>query len=460
MRIIEFRAENIKNLKVVEIRPGNDAVILTGRNGAGKSAVLDAVFMALTGKKLAQPIREGESKAEISVDLGEYKIKRVFTAKGERLELMSAEGAVFKTPQTMLDKILGKLSFDPLAFAGMAQAPQRALLAELVGLDFAALNKEREALYNERTIKNREIKGGDPASYRKDPNAPLPLESLVGNMEKPAKDTPRQEISMAEELTKVGEIEKARQSYLDNCAAIRTTNEAALKKRAEAVDDVTERIDTEKNTAALLTEEIEQLKATLAQKTKNLTNAENNIEAFERELESLAIPVKQYELPPETITAEQIATARKSLIEIEEKNKAIRKAVEFDKAIESLEAAKKEVAKLEEDMMRIDLNKQNKIKGAKFPIDGLGMTDEFVTYQGMPFSQLSTGGQIRVSTAVAMALNPTLKIILVREGSLLDSDGLKAIIEIAKEKDYQLWIEKVGEDKNVGIYLEDGEIKT
>ena len=399
--------------------------------------------MALTGKKLEQPIREGESKAEITVDLGEYRIKKVFTAKGERLELMSAEGAVFKTPQTMLDKILGKLSFDPLAFAGMAHAPQRALLAELVGLDFSVLNKEREALYNERTIKNREIKGGDPTSYRKDPNAPLPLESLVGSMEKPAKDTPRQEISMAEELAKVEALEAKVKTFQDY-----------EKKRDELTD---ERSRLERKTELIQTEII-RLEDQVSEIVKEIMSYQEDRVSTCNEISKISEAIQALPVPEE-ISQDLIAETRKGLLEVEEKNKAIRKALEFDKAIESLEAAKKEVARLEEGMMRIDLEKQNKIKGAKFPIDDLGMTDEFVTYQGMPFSQLSTGGQIRVSTAVAMALNPTLKIILVREGSLLDSDGLKAIIEIAKEKDYQLWIEKVGEDKNVGIYLEEGEIK-
>jgi len=459
MKILEFRAENIKNLKVVEITPGNNAVILTGRNGAGKSAVLDSILMCLTGKKIDEPIRNGEARAEINIDLGEYKIRRIFTAKGERLELISTEGAVFKTPQALLDKILGKLTFDPLAFAGMPQKQQRELLASLVGLDFNEVNKQREALYNERTIRNREIKGGDPTSYRKDPNAPLPLESLVGSMEKPAEGTPRQEISMAEELDKVGKLEKERQSYLDHCAAIRTTNETALKERAEAVDDATDRIDTEKATIRVLNEEIAQLKAEFEQKIKDLEDTGKNIEAFERERELLAIPVKQYELPPETITADQVAVARRSLVDIEEKNKAIRKAVEFDKAIEKLEAASKEVVRLEADMAQIDLEKQRRLNEAAFPIEGLGMTDEYVTFQGKPFSQLSTGEQVRVSTAVAMALNPTLKIVLIREGSLLDKDGMKAITDIAKEKDYQLWVERVTDEKGVGIYLEAGEVK-
>ena len=58
-----------------------------------------------------------------------------------------------------------------------------------------------------------------------------------------------------------------------------------------------------------------------------------------------------------------------------------------------------------------------------------------------------------------MALNPALKIILIKDGSLLDEEGIKTVTEIAKGKDYQLWIECVKDSPGCGIYIEDGEIK-
>jgi chromosome segregation ATPase len=255
-------------------------------------------------------------------------------------------------------------------------------------------------------------------------------------MEKPAQGTPRQEISMAEELAKVEALEeKAR------------THQKFIEQRdtlCETITDNGKRIEAKQAEIKELQEQIKSIE-------REINNIHEDNAKITGQIDTM--------IAPEEIKPEQIIEARKGLLAIEEKNKAIRRALEFDKAIESLEAAKKEVARLEEGMMKIDLEKQNKIKSAKFPIDGLGMTDEFVTYQSMPFSQLSTGEQIRVSTAVAMSLNPTLKIILVREGSLLDKEGRKEMIKIAKERDYQLWLECVSDDKGVGIYLEDGAIK-
>jgi energy-coupling factor transporter ATP-binding protein EcfA2 len=435
VKILELRTENIKNLKVIEIRP-DGAVILEGKNGAGKSAVLDSIFLALTGKKIEQPIRNGETRAEINVDLGEYRIRRIFTEKADRLEVLSKEGAAFKSPQTLLNSLFGDITFDPLAFANMKEKPQRELLAELVGLDFTELDAKRLDLYNERTIKNREIKGGDSGQYRDDSKAPLPLESLISKMEVPAPGTPRVEISLAEEISKVETLEDAAKKYKD------------FQEEQEATEkDIADNDSAIANNKKLIEE--------LRQQIEDLEGIIENQVNKNKDLRS----IKASTIAPMEVTDDQISNARASLRDIEEKNIAIRKAVEYDKKQAELKNAKEVIVKLESDMIKIDLEKDQKIKAAKFPIEGLGITDACVIYNGKPFSQLSTGEQIRVSTAIAMVLNSELKIILIREGSLLDTEGLKMIIEIAKDKDYQLWIERVADNQQIGIYLEDGEIK-
>jgi DNA repair exonuclease SbcCD ATPase subunit len=460
MKIIELRAENIKNLKAIEIHPNGDSVILEGKNGAGKSAVLDSIFMALTGKKIEQPIRNGEGHAEINVDLGEIRVKKTFTAKGEYLQVTSAEGASFKSPQGMLDKLLGQLSFDPLHFASTDSKTQRTMLAALVGLDFTELNKKRLELYNERTIKNREIKGGDPTKYRPDPLAPLPLESLVSAMEKPASDTPRQEISISDELAKVQGKEDLLRAYIDECSKIDLSNGRLDEARKNKIEALTNQIESDNTEINRLATEIEEMKKALNAKIEALESANLHLTRLSNDLDNAkAKEVIHQEYPSEPITEKEIAESRGALKEIEEKNKSIRKAIEYDKKMAELDAAKVVIQHLEDAMMKIDLEKENRVKSATFPIEGLGLTDEYVTFNGKPFSQLSTGEQIRVSTAVAMALNPQLKIILVREGSLLDEAGLGAITELAKEKEYQLWIERVSDKKQVGIYLEDGTIQ-
>lgn len=439
MKIVELRTENIKNLKAIEITP-DGSVILEGKNGAGKSAVLDSIFMALTGKKIDEPIRNGESRAEINVDLGEIKIKRVFTKKGDRLEVTSAKGASFKSPQGMLNEIIGNIAFDPLKFAELGktvagQRQQRDTLAKLVGLDFSELDKRRKELYDERTIKNREIKGADAAAYRPDSSAPLPLEALVAQMEVPAVDTPRAEISMAEKIDAVEELEKRRREHQE------------YEDRREALEGKKKEYEAE---IASFEEDIAELENKIASARESIKQRQGFAAEMDRQIASLA--------EPEPVPDEMIDAARKALLSVEEENRKIRRAVEYDRKSAELESAKNAISELERQMLDIDLEKKNRVDAAEFPIPGLGITDEFVTFDKKPFGQLSTGEQIRVSTAVAMALNPKLRVIIIREGSLLDKEGLAEVVSLADKKDYQCWIERVADERSVGIFIEDGKI--
>ena len=88
-------------------------------------------YWALSGTAAIQgnPIRKGENKARIRLDLGEIVVERIFkkTDDGNTLSsitVQNAEGTAFRQPQTMLDKLIGELSFDPLAFARMTKKKQ------------------------------------------------------------------------------------------------------------------------------------------------------------------------------------------------------------------------------------------------------------------------------------------------------------------------------------------------
>src|SRR4029077_546143 len=109
MRVIELRSENFKRLHAVAIRPDSNLVQITGRNGAGKSSVLDSLWAAFAGKDVCPsvPIRKGQKRAKIRVDLGEIIVTRQFAREDEgsdyttSITVENAEGARFPSPQRM-----------------------------------------------------------------------------------------------------------------------------------------------------------------------------------------------------------------------------------------------------------------------------------------------------------------------------------------------------------------------
>ncbi|MBQ7805324.1 AAA family ATPase [Rhodococcus sp. (in: high G+C Gram-positive bacteria)] len=134
MRVVKLEAENFKRLSAVEITPDPDAstVTIAGRNAQGKSSVIDALWSALAGSAAAKgtstsrPIRDGESSARVTVDLGDIVVTRTWTGDKTALKVESKDGARYTSPQRMLDEMIGRLSFDPLAFASLSAKAQQA----------------------------------------------------------------------------------------------------------------------------------------------------------------------------------------------------------------------------------------------------------------------------------------------------------------------------------------------
>jgi hypothetical protein len=104
----------------------------------------------------------------------------------------------------------------------------------------------------------------------------------------------------------------------------------------------------------------------------------------------------------------------------------------------------------------VEINRRNALEGAKMPVAGLTFDENGLLYEGIPLAQASDGQKLMIGLQISMALNPTLRVLRIKDGSLLDNDNRAIIREIIKDQDFQLWMESVSDDKNVGIFIEDG----
>ncbi len=68
LTILQFTADNVTNLKAVRITPDKKVIVLTGKNEAGKSNILDVIQSLIEGLKLKMPIREGEDRGHAAID--------------------------------------------------------------------------------------------------------------------------------------------------------------------------------------------------------------------------------------------------------------------------------------------------------------------------------------------------------------------------------------------------------
>jgi hypothetical protein len=82
-----------------------------------------------------------------------------------------------------------------------------------------------------------------------------------------------------------------------------------------------------------------------------------------------------------------------------------------------------------------------------------------VLLNGVPFSQASSARQLQAAVSIGLALNPKIRVILIRDGSLLDEDSMKLVSEMAEKNDAQIWVERVADGRPGCVVIEDGEIK-
>lgn len=426
MKILKLNAENVKKLVAIEIAPHGDIVKITGKNGAGKSSVLDAIWWALAGAShiQAQPIRKGQEKARIRLDLGDLVVERKFSEKGSTLTVENMSGARFPSPQKMLDELLGELSFDPLAFSRMDPRKQFDELRRVseIDVDIDALDALNKSDYAKRTDINRDAKArrAQAEGVRMPEGKPAELID---------------ESTLVDDLQKAGEINADIETRKENR---KNAQAMADEKKKQGVDaryrasDLREQANKEDDRASKLLEEAA---------------------AIEKKIDA-AQPL------PSSV---DVAALR---AKIDEARQANARATIHRQAVKNRDAYIGEAERLEDKSAELTANiearnkaKDKAIANAKMPVDGIGFGDGVVTYNGIPLDQASSAEQLRVSLSIAMAANPKLRVIRIQDGSLLDDDSLAAISEAAAVNDYQVWIEMVDTSGKVGIVIEDGMVK-
>jgi hypothetical protein len=412
-KLIEFRAENTRVLKAVRIAPDGNIVILGGKNGSGKTTVLDDIELLFAGassdKMPAVPIRTGQTSGRTSGKLSNgITLEREWSATGTRLIARDADGKKLPGgPQTIADKFYSSVAFDPLEFADKMEPKKQAeVLRKLVGLDFTALDAKRANIYSERE------EGGRDLAKRKGQLAGMPVVADASDVE----------VSVAELMA-----EKE---------AADATNRGNDGARA-SVTKAFERLSISKST-------LDRLRAQLAQAEKEHNEATDAHGIAARKAQDLV----------DVDTAPIVAKIKSA----DEVNRAVRARRDREKVAADVERMESERRSLTAKLEAIDAEKAKALAEAKWPVDGLGFNGDGVTYKGLPFSQASKAQRYGVSIAIGAMLNPELHVMLIRDASALDEDAMALLAKLADEKDEMLWIERVGKNDVGAIILEDGEV--
>ncbi|MGB0890395.1 MAG: hypothetical protein ACPGWS_08945, partial [Solirubrobacterales bacterium] len=396
-----------------------ESVVLSGKNANGKSSVLNAVEAALLGKSAApaMPVHEGAESSTVVVVLGDenetkLRVTKTFEGGKEKLLVENAEGVRQGAPQRVLDSLRGAVGFDPLSFAyppgtktdAAADKERLRMLAQVAPLpiDLDAWKEERADAYRSRTEANRVLKQAE---------ARIP----------PKRTTPMpQRVDVAAMMERLQEAEKAG------------------RRREWVKDEIEGRVHQQQDLKA----EIEQLQRRLA----DLQAEEAESRA---ELETLSVP--------------DVSGLRDTIARASEQNDAAATAEAEERsrvqAEADLEGAQMRVNELNADIDRLDTQKAEALASVTLPADGLSISEDGVLLNGRPFSAASTSEKISASVRVAAAMNPKLRVAIIRDGNALDRDAMDALLAFAKDADLQLWVERVATDTPGAVEIVDGTVR-
>ena len=414
VKIVTFEAENVKRVKCVQMAPSeNGLTIIGGKNKNGKTSVLDAITYALGGEKCRPKnfTREGSAvPGKIRIELSNGLIVE---RSGKYAALKVTDPSGQKAGQKLLNEFIEPLALNLPKFMNATDKEKSETLLQIIGVgdELARLDKEESVAYGERTLIGRDA----------DKKSKL-AEALEYYADAP------------EELVSATELIREQQAIL--------ARNGENQRKRERVKEITFEKHRIYDEAQRLEQQIADLQARLEERRK----------AYEKVSEDEAIAMKD----AAELHDENTAEIEASIANIEEINRRVRanntKAIAVDEAEQLRHEYESMTAKIES----IRDARKALLDGADLPLEGLGVTDGALTYNGQAWSDMSGAEQLIVSTAIVRKLNPECGFVLMDKLEQMDMDTLRAFGAWLEKEGLQVIATRVSTGEECSIVIEDG----
>lgn len=408
VKINEFTAENVKRIKAVTVTPTeNGLTIIGGRNGQGKTSVLDALAWALGGDKYkpSAAARTGAyAPPRLSVKLSNGLVAER-SGKNGALKVTDSEGR--RAGQQLLNEFIGEFALNLPKFMNSTSREKAQTLLKLIGVgdELERLEKREAELYNRRyeigRIADQKAKfAAEMPVYDDAPNEPVSITELIKR---------QQEI-----LARNGENQRLRTRAAD-------------------------------------------LKNTLQGLQRQIEDAERHLKGLR---ESYAAADRDYitaRKTAEELTDESTAELEESIANIEKINAKVRANMSAEKAQADAEDYKLQYSDLTEEINETRRSKTDLLNGVKMPLDGLSVDKGELVYNGVKWDCTSGSEQLKIAAAIAHRLKPECGFVLVDKLEQMDLDTLNDFGSWASGEGLQIIATRVSTGGECSIVIEDGQ---
>ena len=406
-KINSLEIENVKRIKAVKLEPtANGLTIIGGKNGQGKTSVLDSIAWALGGEKFrpSNEYREGSLvpptlKVTLSNGL-------IVERKGKNSELKVTDSNGQKGGQQLLNEFIEQLALDLPRFMNSNNKEKANILLQIIGVgnELAELEKQENTLYNQR--------------------------HAIGQIADQKK-------KFADEMQDYPNVP----SVIVSAAELIKQQQAILAKNAEN-KRLRDNRDKLKYESELLSAKIEERKKEL----------ENLLSQQEQLLNNLSKATNQ------TMNLEDESTAEleKNIENIEKLNIKIRANMDKEKAYIDAENYKNQYDELSVQIDKVRKDKIDLLNGADLPLSGLSVSDGELIYNGHKWDCMSSSEQLKVSTAIVRKLKPECEFVLIDKLEQMDTDTLREFGEWLEKENLQAIATRVSTGEECSIIIEDG----
>ena len=403
VKINSLEIENVKKVKAVKLEPSEKGLtIIGGKNGQGKTSVLDSIAWALRGDK------HKPSKAQRDGSLIPPNLHIVLSngliveRKGKNSDLKVTDPNGQRAGQQLLNEFVEQLALDLPKFMEVSNKEKAKTLLRIIGAEkeLAELETAEQNLYNDRTaigrIADQKKKYADEMTFYDG----VPAEIIS------ASELIKQQQDI---LAKNGENQRKREQkekYERELAEAQTAFDIASKRLSEARENAE-------------------------------TARKNAIDLLDESTEELELNIRN----------------------IDQLNAKIRSNLDKEKAEEE---AKHYAAKYDELTTKIyDVRKKKKelLDNADMPLDGLSVDNGELTYKGSKWDCMSSSDQLKTAAAIVRRLNPDCGFVLMDKLEQMDGDTLKEFGAWLEAEGLQVIATRVSTGDECTVIIEDGYVK-
>jgi len=448
LSIISAEIKNFKNISARHIDFAGKSMIIAGKNEAGKSSIIQAIMSPLDSKYIPpKPIKSGESNAEIELEIEgnlngqfvKYTLACYFSQENQkgRIVLFDESGAKMQGGKAIIESLVGNIGFDIMAFIKKGKTdsgkPSQAGIREQIEILTQLMPIEGVTKLHELDVEYKE-------KYDKRTNINKEVDFLKTKLKH---DFSQEELDLYE-VDRSEELAAKKDSLTKISESVEKWNDANRKREdnKEKLESIPAKIDNLEEKIKAIRIEIEELNESLKFEKERKVKIDN---FFAKYPEKPSVQSLSEEI--EEITNHQ--ENRKKVLELYDiQKKSIAEQEKSETITERLKAIKKE--------------KEEVFASYPLPVKGLTFDEEGISYDGLPLhdEQINTAKLIEIGLKIGMAMNPNLRVMIIKDGSLLDKETLNKIINIADKRGYYLLIEVVdSEQEDLELRFVESEVK-